>query len=96
MCICRTPTSQRDPFCQLSTTLYLSTATIHEGKGLTHTLNTIRLSQLRTVFQQRCIHILPILAFRQPHIDMCRRQFIHMEPYIFVEAVFDELLIYNM
>jgi hypothetical protein len=52
-------------------------------------LDTIRLGQLRTVHQQLCSDLLPILALWQPHVDMRRRQVVDVEPHIFFPAVLD-------
>jgi hypothetical protein len=54
-----------------------------------HTLNTISLSQLRTIHQQIRINMLPVLALRQSQVDMSGRQLINVEPDVFVETVFD-------
>lgn len=59
------------------------------------TLNTVRLSQLRAVNQQRLANAVPSLALGQPNVNMCGRKIIDVEPHIFVPAVFDQLLIYT-
>jgi hypothetical protein len=58
-----------------------------------HTFNTIRLGKLRAIYQQLFGHILPVLALRQPHVDMRRRQIVCVEPHILVPAMRNQLFI---